>query len=166
MGCVDHTHSRRVCWSLLAALACGGMLAFGSVSADAACGDWLVGHVADDATDPIAKSDVAPHHAAAAERFGAFSFRDPLFHATTPEAEKSRRGGRLPCSGPACSRLPDLPLAPAGPPEPVTPTSRLQAVVAHTDLLPVSAAAWLVVNDSLFCLDGPTSRIERPPMRG
>jgi len=166
MGCVDHTHSRRVCWSLLAALACGCVLAFGSGSADAACGDWLVGHVADDATVPIAKSDLAPRHAAAAERSTFFSVDDRLSHATSPRTEKSRQGGRFPCSGPACSRLPDLPLAPAGPAEPVTPTSRLQAVVAHSVLLPVSAAAWLVVNDLLLCLDGPTSRIERPPMRG
>ncbi len=146
----NHTRVRTSCWRLTAAVACGFIALAWSESAQATCGDWLVGHA-------ISESNAAQQHTTSTQTAA---------HDASRKDVKGRSSGRPTCNGPACSRLPDLPLSPSGPAEPVTPISRLQAMVMHGDLPPGSAASWLAGDGPLLYADGPTSRIERPPMRG
>ena len=146
----NHTRARTACCRLMAAFACGVLVFAWSESAQATCGDWLAGHDMAEASRSekrAGSAETASHDALSADV------------ATQPK-------GPRPCNGPACSRRPDVPLSPSGPAEPVTPTSRLQAVVAHDDVLPAPAASWLAIDEPLSWANGPTSRIERPPMRG
>lgn len=145
-----HTRACTACWRLTAAFACGVLVFAWSESAQATCGDWLADH-------GIADSGISEMRDGSSRT---------AIHDTLPEADAQQTKGRRPCNGPACSRLPDLPLSPSGPAEPITPTSRLHAVVAHGSVLPAPGASWLAIEGPLLFADVPASRIERPPMRG
>lgn len=150
MDCCNHTRARTACWRLIAAFFCGVLAFAWSESAEATCGDWLSSHGMAEASSPekpVGSTETASLNAPSA-------------------GVATRPSGQRPCNGPACSRRPDLPMSPSGPGEPITPTSRLQAVVTHGDAPPVPAASWLAIDEPLSWANGPTSRIERPPMRG
>lgn len=150
---MDRRHHTRACtarWRLTAAFACGLLVFAWSESAQATCGDWLAGHGIADSGSPDTRAGSS----------------QTAIHDTLPQADAQQTKGRRPCNGPACSRRPDLPLSPSSPAEPITPTSRLHAVVAHRSVLSAPGASWLAIEDPLLAADGPPSRIERPPMRG
>ena len=111
-------------------------------SAEASCGDWLVGH------------DMASH-ATVVENGSA---GDP----TAKPADLPPR--RRPCNGPSCGRAPFTPLAPSDAP---TVPIELDRAVLLSDLAPVeiSACAWLVLDEPLLipAVSGPP---ERPPRVG
>lgn len=113
-------------------------IALGSFqSAEASCGDWLVGH-----DMPSHAPDVDAGNAAAA---------------TPTEAPRHR-----PCSGPSCGRAPVAPLAPSDAP---TVPIELDRAALLSSLLPVDAStagAWLVIDEplSIPAVSGPP---ERPP---
>jgi len=120
------------------------LIALGSSeSAEASCGDWLVGH------------DV-PAHAAEAD---AINPADAGNAAAATPAEAPRR---RPCNGPSCGRSPVAPLAPSDAP---TLPIELDRAALLSSLLPVdtsTAGGWLVIDEplSIPAVFGPP---ERPP---
>ena len=117
------------------------LMALGSLqSAQASCGDWLVGH-----DMPAHAPEMAAGDADAA--------------AVAKPAEAPRR---RPCNGPSCGRAPVAPLAPSE--APTTPLE-LDRAALLSDLPPVEASiagAWLVLDEplSIPAVSGPP---ERPP---
>ena len=108
-----------------------------SRSAEASCGDWLVGHDL-----PSQAADMDAGNPAAA----------------TPIEAPRRR----PCNGPSCGRGPVAPLAPSDAP---TVPIELDRAALLSSLLSVDAStagAWLVVDEplSIAAISGPP---ERPP---
>ena len=117
------------------------LLALGSSeSAEASCGDWLVGHdLPDHAPQLISAVETGSNQA--------------------KPAEAPRRG---PCNGPSCGRAPVAPLAPSE--APTTPPD-LDRDALLSDLVPVDASTagvWLVIDEplSIPAVSGPP---ERPP---
>lgn len=120
------------------------LVALGSLqSAEATCGDWLVGHgVPSQAAEADAGNSADTGNAGAA----------------TPIEAPRRR----PCSGPSCGRAPVAPLAPSDAP---TVPIELDRAALLSSLLPVDAStagAWLVIDEplSIPAVSGPP---ERPP---
>ena len=118
-------------------------MALGSLqSAQASCGDWLVGH-----DMPAPSPDVTSGEADDA--------------ATAKLARPLRR---RPCNGPSCGRAPVAPLAPS---EATSPPDLERAAVLSS-LAPVEAStagAWLALEEPLLipAVSGPP---ERPPRVG
>lgn len=116
------------------------LMALGSFqSAQASCGDWLVGH-----DMPVHSPEVTGGEAPDA--------------ATAKLAQPPRR---RPCNGPSCGRAPVAPLAPS---EATSPPDLERAAVL-SDLAPVEAStagAWLALDEPLLipAVFGPP---ERPP---
>jgi len=109
-------------------------------SAEASCGDWLVGH-----DMPAQASEV--------------SDGSPSSSAPRPADAAPRR---RPCNGPSCGRAPVAPLAPSE--FPTTPLD-LDRDALLSDLVPVdatTAGVWLVIDEplSIPAVSGPP---ERPP---
>jgi hypothetical protein len=126
------------------------LIALGSSeSAEASCGDWLVGHdVPAQATEADAINPADAGNAVDAANAGA----------ATPTAAPRRR----PCNGPSCGRSPVAPLAPSDAP---TLPIELDRAALLSSLLPVDAStagAWLVIDEplSIPAVSGPP---ERPP---
>jgi hypothetical protein len=117
------------------------LIVLGSVqSAQASCGDWLVGH------DMPAH---APQLASAAEAGG-------------NQAKPAEAPRRRPCNGPSCGRAPVAPLAPSEAP---TISPDLDRAALLSGLVPVEAStagAWLAFDEPLLipAVSGPP---ERPP---
>ena len=119
------------------------LIALGSQSAEASCGDWLVGH-----DMPSQAAEVDAGNAVDAANAG---------EATPIEAPRRR-----PCNGPSCGRAPVAPLAPSDAP---TLPIELDRAALLSSLLPVDAStagAWLVIDEplSIPAVSGPP---ERPP---
>ena len=119
------------------------LIALGSQSAEASCGDWLVGH-----DMPSQAAEVDAGNAVDAANAG---------EATPIEAPRRR-----PCNGPSCGRAPVAPLAPSDAP---TLPIELDRAALLSSLLPVdatTAGAWLVIDEplSIPAVSGPP---ERPP---
>ena len=126
------------------------LVALGSLqSAEASCGDWLVGHgVPSQAAEADAGNRADAGNAVDAGNAGA---------ATPTEAPRRR-----PCNGPSCGRAPVAPLAPSDAP---TVPLELDRAALLSSLLPVDAStagAWLVIDEplSIPAVSGPP---ERPP---
>ena len=126
------------------------LVALGSLqSAEASCGDWLVGHgVPSQAAEADAGNRADAGNAVDAGNAGA---------ATPTEAPRRR-----PCNGPSCGRAPVAPLAPSDAP---TVPIELDRAALLSSLLPVDAStagAWLVIDEplSIPAVSGPP---ERPP---
>jgi len=119
------------------------LMALGSFqSAQASCGDWLVGH------------DMSAHA--------------PEMNAVEAEATATAKPAqplrRRPCHGPSCGRAPVAPLAPS---EATSPPDLERAAVL-SNLAPVvasTAGAWLALDEPLLipAVSGPP---ERPPRVG
>ena len=120
------------------------LIALGSSeSAEASCGDWLVGHDV-----PVQAAEADAINPADAGNAGA---------ATPIEAPRRR-----PCNGPSCGRSPVAPLAPSDAP---TLPIELDRAALLSSLLSVDAStagAWLVIDEplSIPAVSGPP---ERPP---
>lgn len=116
------------------------LMTLGSLqSAQASCGDWLVGHDMP-AHSPAVTADEAPDAATA-------KLAQPL--------------RRRPCNGPSCGRAPVAPLAPS---EATSPPD-LERAALLSNLAPVEAStagAWLALDEPLLipAVFGPP---ERPP---
>jgi hypothetical protein len=116
-------------------------LALGTLqSAQASCGDWLVGH-----DMPAHAPDVTAGDAG-----------------ETAAAKPAQAPRRRPCNGPSCGRAPVAPLAPSE--APTTPLE-LDRDGLLSDLTPVeisTAGAWLALDEplSIPAVSGPP---ERPP---
>lgn len=140
------TRFLRVCSLQTRFLRCCGivvvlaLMALGSLqSAQASCGDWLVGH-----DMPAHSPDVTSGEADDA--------------ATAKLAQPLRR---RPCNGPSCGRAPVAPLAPS---EASSPPD-LERAALLSNLAPVEAStagAWLALDEPLLipAVFGPP---ERPP---
>ena len=119
------------------------LMALGSLqSAQASCGDWLVGH-----DMPAHSPDVTSGEADDA--------------ATAKPGQPLRR---RPCNGPSCGRAPVAPLAPS---EATNPPD-LERAALLSNLAPVEAStagAWLALDEPLLipAVFGPP---ERPPRVG
>ena len=151
MSLFHHLQTRflRVCGLQTRFLRCCGivvvlaLMALGSLqSAQASCGDWLVGH-----DMPAPSPDVTSGEADDA--------------ATAKLARPLRR---RPCNGPSCGRAPVAPLAPS---EATSPPDLERAAVLSS-LAPVEAStagAWLALEEPLLipAVSGPP---ERPPRVG
>ena len=120
------------------------LIALGSSqSAEASCGDWLVGHDMPSQTAEVDAGNLADAGKAAA---------------SIPIEAPRRR----PCNGPSCGRAPVAPLAPSDAP---TVPLELDRAALLSSLLPVDAStagAWLVIDEplSIPAVSGPP---ERPP---
>ena len=149
--CGLQTRFLRVCSLQTRFLRCCGivvvlaLMALGSLqSAQASCGDWLVGHDMP-AHSPAVTANEAPDAATANK------LAQPL--------------RRRPCHGPSCNRAPVAPLAPSEAP---TSTPDLERAALLSDLAPVEAStagAWLALDEPLLipAVFGPP---ERPPRVG
>ncbi len=117
------------------------LIALGSFqSAQASCGDWLVGH-----DMPAHASEVTAGDAG-----------------ETSAAKPAESPRRRPCNGPSCGRAPVAPLAPSE--APTTPLE-LDRAALLSDPTPAeisTAGAWLVLDEplSIPAVSGPP---ERPP---
>jgi hypothetical protein len=124
-----------------ALLVLSAVIALGSLeSAEASCGDWLVGH------------DMPAH---AAELAGG----DNGAAAAEPAGVPARR---RPCNGPSCGRAPVLPLAPSEAPSAPIDLDRAALFASLAPVDPATAGAWLVLDEplSIPAVSGPP---ERPP---
>jgi len=110
-------------------------------SAQASCGDWLVGH-----DTPAHAPELTSGRGAAGDQ------------ANPADAQPRRR----PCNGLSCSRAPVAPLAPSE--APITPLDldRAALLSAHVPVEASTAGAWLAVDEPLLipAISGPP---ERPP---
>jgi hypothetical protein len=126
------------------------LVALGSLqSAEASCGDWLVGH------------DV-PAQAAEADAINPADAGNAVDAANAGAATPTEAPRRRPCNGPSCGRAPVAPLAPSDAP---TVPLELDRAALLSSLLPVDAStagAWLVIDEplSIPAVSGPP---ERPP---
>ena len=148
--CGLQTRFLRVCSLQTRFLRCCGivvvlaLMTLGSLqSAQASCGDWLVGH-----DMPAHSPDVTSGEADDA--------------ATAKLAQPLRR---RPCNGPSCGRAPVAPLAPSEAP---TSSPDLERAALLSNLAPVEAStagAWLALDEPLLipAVFGPP---ERPPRVG
>ncbi len=126
------------------------LIALGSSqSAEASCGDWLVGHD-------------RPSQAAEADAGNRADAGNAVDAANAGEATPIEAPRRRPCNGPSCRRAPVAPLAPSDAP---TVPIELDRAALLSSLLPVDAStagAWLVIDEplSIPAVSGPP---ERPP---
>lgn len=140
------------CSLAVAVLVC--VVSLGEQAAQASCGDWLADHAAE--TDSTLR-DGGPTPDVIAQIVGSEAAKHPL---------PARRPERPRCHGPACSRLPSLPLTPIEQAEVFSAPDRMSACISHANLSTDVLISWVLENDTLLLSDEPTSRIERPPMHG
>lgn len=168
-------------WWCLALVAIGLTAVTWGTPADAACGDWLAGH-----SVPPASNASDPALIASPQQLSFSSLKGPSLngHGRGEALGMHVRGQQAagssaafghtvedspvptPCTGPACSQLPELPLTPLGSPETRVSVGQRHAWVAHADAWRNRAISWLMAEEQFRPLDGPSSRIERPPMHG
>lgn len=123
---------------LVVVVAC---LALGTFqSAQASCGDWLVGHDMPAHAQEVTAGDVGE----------------------TASAKPAPAPRRRPCNGPSCGRAPIAPLAPSEAPTTPLELDRDALLSALTPVEISTAGAWLALDEPLLipAVSGP---LERPP---
>jgi hypothetical protein len=117
------------------------LMALGSFqSAQASCGDWLVGHDMPAHAPDVTAGDVGE----------------------TASAKPAPAPRRRPCNGPSCGRAPIPPLAPSEAPTTPLELDRDALLSALTPVEISTAGAWLALDEPLLipAVSGP---LERPP---
>ena len=177
---------REPSWWCLALVAIGLTAVTWGTPADAACGDWLAGHSGPPASNASDAALIASPEQLAFSSLKGSSLKGSSLkghgrgetlgmHVRGQQAAGSSaafghtvEGSPIPtpCTGPACSQLPELPLTPLGSPETRVSVGQRHAWIAHATAWRNRAIGWLMAEEQFRPLDGSSSRIERPPMHG